>query len=265
MSCRTCSPGSRWPCSTFLRRAISKYALNRLPLDLQFVFTANPEDYTNRGSIVTPLKDRIGSQILTHYPEDLETAMQITAQEASLTDFQREAIHLPEWARELVEQIVFQARESEFIDAKSGVSARLSVTALENLMSTAERRARKNGESRTTVRLTDFMGVVPSITGKVELVYEGEQQGSMAVAERLIGEAVKAMHPRYFPPLDKLKASDEASLIKACSIGSARERPWNLNTIWTIGICRCAGKLYAGTAICSGAEGGAIGRAFRLK
>ena len=183
----------------------------RLPLDLQFVFTANPEDYTNRGSIVTPLKDRIGSQILTHYPEDLETAMQITAQEASLTDFQKEAIHLPEWARELVEQIVFQARESEFIDAKSGVSARLSVTALENLMSTAERRARKNGESKTTVRLMDFMGVVPSITGKVELVYEGEQQGSMAVSERLIGEGVKAMHPRYFPPLDKLKASDEAS------------------------------------------------------
>ncbi len=182
----------------------------RLLLDAQFVFTANPEDYTNRGSIVTPLKDRIGSQILTHYPEDLETAMQITAQEASLTDFQKEAIHLPEWARELVEQIVFQARRVEFIDAKSGVGA-TQCNCWENLMSTAERRARKNGESRTSVRLMDFMGVVPSITGKVELVYEGEQQGSMAVAERLIGEAVKSMHPRYFPPLDKLKASDEAS------------------------------------------------------
>lgn len=183
----------------------------RIPVNVQFVFTANPEDYTNRGSIVTPLKDRIGSQILTHYPEDVETAMKITSQEARLTGFQKENIHIVPMARKLLEQIGFQARESEFVDAKSGVSARLSVSALENLMSTAERRARLNKETKTSVRLMDFIGVIPSITGKVELVYEGEQQGSHAVAENLIGAAIKQMLPEYFPPLDKLKSSDESN------------------------------------------------------
>jgi magnesium chelatase subunit I len=181
----------------------------RLPVDIQFVFTANPEDYTNRGSIVTPLKDRIGSQILTHYPEEIETAMRITRQEASLSDFQRDNIYVPELAARLLEQISFEARDSEFIDAKSGVSARLSVSAFENLMSSAERRARINKEEKTAVRLTDFIGIIPSITGKVELVYEGEQQGSIAVAERLMGEAVKSLLPDYFPALDKIKSSDE--------------------------------------------------------
>jgi len=113
----------------------------RLPLDMQFVFTANPEDYTNRGSIVTPLKDRIGSQILTHYPIDIETAKVITSQEAILDKRQKEIIYIPELAKDLLEQIVFEARESAFVDAKSGVSARLSITAFENLLSTAERRA----------------------------------------------------------------------------------------------------------------------------
>lgn len=115
----------------------------RLPLDMQFVFTANPEDYTNRGSIVTPLKDRIGSQILTHYPEDIETARQITAQEAALDDRQKELVHVPELAKDLLEQISFEARDSEYIDHKSGVSARMSISAYENLLSTAERRALK--------------------------------------------------------------------------------------------------------------------------
>lgn len=181
----------------------------RLPIDVQFVFTANPEDYTNRGSIVTPLKDRIGSQILTHYPEDLATAMKITRQEAKLSDFQKKHIHIPELAARLLEQIGFEARNSEYIDAKSGVSARLSVSAYENLMSSAERRARKNGEESTVIRLIDFIGVIPSITGKVELVYEGEQQGSAAVAESLLGAAIKKLLPEYFPPLDKLKSSDD--------------------------------------------------------
>ena len=142
----------------------------RLPLDMQFIFTANPEDYTNRGSIVTPLKDRIGSQILTHYPTDIETAKTITQQEAKSDARQKESIHVPELAKDLLEQIVFEARESDFIDEKSGVSARLSITAFENLLSTAELRALKSGDETTTVRLSDFLGIIPAITGKVELV-----------------------------------------------------------------------------------------------
>ena len=129
----------------------------RLPLDLQFVFTANPEDYTNRGSIVTPLKDRIGSQILTHYPDSIKIAKTITAQEAKLDKRQSELVHVPELAKDLLEQISFEARESEFIDEKSGISARLSITAYENLLSTAERRSLKSGDDKTLLRFGDFL------------------------------------------------------------------------------------------------------------
>jgi magnesium chelatase subunit I len=177
----------------------------RLPLDMQFVFTANPEDYTNRGSIVTPLKDRIGSQILTHYPEDIETAKTITQQETDKASAQKEFIKVPELARDLLEQIVFEARESEFIDAKSGVSARLSITAFENLLSTAERRALLCGDDKTMIRLSDFDGIIPAITGKVELVYEGEQEGAQVVAEKLIKNAIKTLFPTYFPEIKKLE------------------------------------------------------------
>ena len=177
----------------------------RLPLDMQFVFTANPEDYTNRGSIVTPLKDRIGSQILTHYPEDIETAKTITQQETDKASAQKEFIQVPELARDLLEQIVFEARESEFIDSKSGVSARLSITAFENLLSTAERRALLAGDSKTMIRLNDFDGIIPAITGKVELVYEGEQEGAQVVAETLIKNAIKTLFPTYFPEIKKLE------------------------------------------------------------
>ncbi len=180
----------------------------RLPLDMQFVFTANPEDYTNRGSIVTPLKDRIGSQILTHYPENIEIAKIITSQEAQLDKRQRELVHVPEIAKDLLEQISFEARDSEFIDHKSGVSARMSITAFENLLSTAERRAIKNGEEETLLRFGDFLGVIPSITGKVELVYEGEQEGAAFVALQLIGDAVKTLFSNYFPEIEKLQKPD---------------------------------------------------------
>ena len=176
----------------------------RMPLDMQFVFTANPEDYTNRGSIVTPLKDRIGSQILTHYPENITIARTITEQEAKLDGRQSELVHVPVLAKDLLEQISFEARESEYIDPKSGVSARMSITAFENLLSTAERRALMNGEEQTTLRLTDFMGIIPSITGKVELVYEGEQEGAAYVAQNLIGQAVKTLFENYFPKIEKL-------------------------------------------------------------
>ncbi len=182
----------------------------RLPLDIQFVFTANPEDYTNRGSIVTPLKDRIGSQILTHYPDSLEIARTITEQEASDALTEQEHIYVPELARDIIEEISFQARESEFIDAKSGVSARMSITALQNLLSTAERRMLVSNDSNTTVRLGDFMGVIPAITGKVELVYEGEQEGAAQVAEQLIVDAVRTQFEEYFPKIEKLsKETDE--------------------------------------------------------
>ncbi|WP_298496838.1 magnesium chelatase [uncultured Algibacter sp.] len=183
----------------------------RLPLDIQFLFTANPEDYTNRGSIVTPLKDRIGSQILTHYPTDIETARKITEQEAKLVEDQNASVIVPDLARDLLEQIVFEARESDFIDAKSGVSARLSITALENLLSTAERRALINGDGQTTLRLSDFVGIIPAITGKVELVYEGEQEGAAVVAYNLIGEAVKTLFVEFFPKIGKLQKQDEES------------------------------------------------------
>jgi magnesium chelatase subunit I len=171
----------------------------RLPLDILFVFTANPEDYTNRGSIVTPLKDRIESQIITHYPKTIEVSKSITEQEANLLDEQMARIELPDITRLLVEQIAMEARKSEFVDQKSGVSARLTISALENLVSTAERRALRNGESKTDVRISDFLGVIPSITGKVELVYEGEQEGPLNVAYRLMGQAIRTMFIQYFP------------------------------------------------------------------
>ncbi len=181
----------------------------RLPLDVQFVFTANPEDYTNRGSIVTPLKDRIGSQILTHYPTSVAVAKTITAQEADLEAGQKEQIYVPELAREILEQISFEARNSEYIDTKSGVSARMSITALQNLLSTAELRMLRNGDASTTVRLSDFMGIVPAITGKVELVYEGEQEGAASVAIQLIEGAIKTLFPTLFPKIEKLEKENE--------------------------------------------------------
>src|SRR5690606_37613662 len=183
----------------------------RLPLDIQFLFTANPEDYTNRGSIVTPLKDRIGSQILTHYPADIETARLITEQEAKVLESQINTVMVPDLAKDLLEQIVFEARESEYIDSKSGVSARLSITAFENLLSTAELRVLKSGDETTTVRLSDFVGIIPAITGKVELVYEGEQEGAAVVAYNLIGEAVKTLFEEFFPKIEKLKKQTEES------------------------------------------------------
>jgi len=183
----------------------------RMPLDMQFVFTANPEDYTNRGSIVTPLKDRIGSQILTHYPENIAVARTITHQEAKLKEQQSQLVYVPALAKDLLEQVAFEARESEFIDHKSGVSARMTITAYENLVSTAERRALKSGEENTTVRLSDFMGIIPAITGKVELVYEGEQEGAAVVAQHLIGDAIHTFFPAFFPKIEKLEKDLDAS------------------------------------------------------
>jgi magnesium chelatase subunit I len=181
----------------------------RLPLDITFVFTANPEDYTNRGSIITPLKDRIESQILTHYPRTIDIAKKITRQEAKLSGDQDKKVEVPELMSTLLEKISFEARDSEYIDEKSGVSARLSISGYENMVSTAERRMLINGEKKTRVRIIDFWGVVPAITGKVELVYEGEQEGPYAVAVNLLGNAVKKLFLEYFPNPDKLKKGRE--------------------------------------------------------
>ena len=177
----------------------------RFPLDVQFVFTANPEDYTNRGSIVTPLKDRIGSQILTHYPTSVAIAKSITAQEVKVSAERQQPIIVPEAAKELIEQIGFEARRSEFVDTKSGISARMSISAYENMVSAAELRLLKTKGKKTAVRLSDFAGVVPAITGKVEVVYEGEQEGARFVADHLIQEGVKALFELRFPKLPKLE------------------------------------------------------------
>lgn len=183
----------------------------RLPLDIQFVFTANPEDYTNRGSIVTPLKDRIESQILTHYPRSLDISRRITQQEAQLTPEQIATVESDGLVKDLVEQIAFEARDSEYIDKKSGVSARLTISAYENLISNAERRMLINGEKSTFVRISDFLGVIPAITGKIELVYEGELEGPAKVANILVGKAVKTLMLQFFPDPEKAKKSKKTN------------------------------------------------------
>ena len=177
----------------------------RLPLDVLFVFTANPEDYTNRGSIVTPLKDRIESQILTHYPKSIETSLAITEQEASINDEQSARVKVSDLIKRLIEQVAFEARGSELVDKKSGVSARLTISAYENAVSAAERRAIINGEKETQVWLSDLIGIIPSITGKIELVYEGEQEGPYQVAFNLLEKAIRTQFGLYFPNPDSLK------------------------------------------------------------
>jgi len=177
----------------------------RLPLDIQFVFTANPEDYTNRGSIITPLKDRIQSQILTHYPKSIELGMQITEQEAKLTKDQLKRVTVSPFIRELIEMVAFEARENEYVDHKSGVSARLTITALENVVSAAERRCLINKEKKTYARISDLMSIVPAVTGKIELVYEGEQEGPQFVAMRLLGLAIRKKFPQIFPGPETIK------------------------------------------------------------
>ncbi len=185
----------------------------RLKLDVQFIFTANPEDYTNRGSIVTPLKDRIGSQILTHYPATREISRSITAQEAKVNQDLAAKIHVPELTKEILEQLSFEARKSEFIDVKSGISARMTITAYENLMSAAELRVLRSGEEKTSIRMNDLLGAIPAITGKVELVYEGEQEGVEDVALILLGNAIKTLFGEYFLEIKKLSKPGQYSEI----------------------------------------------------
>lgn len=177
----------------------------RLPLDILMVFTANPEDYTSRGRIVTPLKDRIESQILTHYPRTVEDAIAITRENAWIERF--DGVVVPPFIRELVEMVGFVARQSEYVDQSSGVSARMTIALMELVVSNAERRAILTGEERAVVRVLDFQRALPAITGKIELVFEGEQEGVIKVAKALIGKAVRELFSRYAPdPLAKVKS-----------------------------------------------------------
>jgi magnesium chelatase subunit I len=202
----------------------------RLPLDIQFVFTANPEDYTNRGSIVTPLKDRIDSQILTHYPRSLAVSQRITEQESRLTLEQTSTIKVHPLIKELIEQISFEARNSEYVDEKSGVSARLTISAYENLISFAERRRIINNEKVTNTRISDLAGVITAITGKVELVYEGEQEGPAKVANILISKAIKSVFEKYFPNPEKLKKKNVQSPYNETLIWFSKNNPIDLIT-----------------------------------
>lgn len=202
----------------------------RLPLDILFVFTANPEDYTNRGSIVTPLKDRIESQIITHYPKTVELSKAITAQEADVLDEQLQKVEVPDICRLLVEQIAMEARKSEYVDQKSGVSARLTISAFENLVSTAERRTLREGTEKTMVRIADFIGVMPAITGKIELVYEGEQEGPANVAYRLLGQAIRSLFTQYFPDPQAFKR--KAGSAAAPASGSRKVAPYQPIMDW---------------------------------
>ena len=170
----------------------------RVPLDMMLAFTANPEDYTNRGNIITPLKDRIASQINTHYPQNLQDSKTITRQEA--WSERGSDIRVPDLIKTVIEEIAFRARASEFVDQTSGVSARLTISAYENLLSNIERRAAMNGEEDFYPRISDLYAVLPSVIGKVELVYEGELEGPNIVAVNLIGEAIKTTFSAMFPP-----------------------------------------------------------------
>jgi magnesium chelatase subunit I len=180
----------------------------RIPLDILMVFSANPEDYTSRGNIITPLKDRISSQVLTHYPKDAETAVTITRQEA-WRNRGGPRVEVPEEVELLIEEIAFAARESELVDQSSGVSARVSIAALELLVSNLERRALATGEGPVYPRLVDVHMLLPAITGKVEMVYEGEQKGAEVVARTLIGAAVKKRFAATFPPVGREVGSPE--------------------------------------------------------
>jgi len=177
----------------------------RMPLDILFVFTANPEDYTNRGSIVTPLKDRIESQILTHYPKTIETSLAITEQEADILPEQAKRVEVGDLVKRLIEQIAFEARNNEYVDKKSGVSARLTIAAYENAVSSAERRAIIHNEKKTQVWINDLAGIIPSITGKIELVYEGEQEGPYQVAVNLLEKSIRTQFIQYFPNPEQSK------------------------------------------------------------
>jgi len=206
----------------------------RLPLDVMLIFSANPEDYTARGKIITPLKDRIGAEIMTHYPADLQTAVAITAQEAWVNrDGLPDRLLFPEFIRETIEQIAFEARDDSRVDKHSGVSQRLPITVTESVVSNAERRSLLTGEEEIVARIADIYAAIPSMTGKMELEYEGEQIGPQRIAKDLIKRAAGEIFEGYFVGIDfggtvrwfdegnKLRLADTASVAECRSLVEA--------------------------------------------
>ena len=204
----------------------------RMPLDILFVFTANPEDYTNRGSIVTPLKDRIESQILTHYPKSIETSLAITEQEANILPAQKDKVEVSDLVKRLIEQVSFEARTNEFVDKKSGVSARLTIAAYEAAVSSAERRAIIHNEKHTQIWISDLSGIIPAITGKIELVYEGEQEGPYEVALNLLNKSIRTLFVSYFPNPDELKKKKPIKKSAEGAVPKQPESPYSIITKW---------------------------------
>jgi magnesium chelatase subunit I len=170
----------------------------RMALDVLLVFTANPEDYTARGKIITPLKDRVGSEIRTHYPATLAEGMSITAQESWTNREGKRRVEVPTYVREIVEEVAFQAREDKRVDRRSGVSQRLPISTLENVLSSAEQRAVRSRDSAVVARVADIYAAIPSMTGKFELEYEGEMRGAENIARELIRAAVGKTFTKYF-------------------------------------------------------------------
>jgi magnesium chelatase subunit I len=195
----------------------------RLPLDVLLAFTANPEDYTARGKIITPLKDRIGSEVITHYPRTVQLGMEITAQEA-WTGRGGTPLDIPDFVLEVIERIAFEAREDKRVDKRSGVSQRLPISVLENAISNAERRTTLLGEDRVVPRVSDVYAAVPSITGKLELEYEGELQGGDTIARELIRRAAgKVME-------DRMGGADLAKIVAWFDQGGALKVPGDERT-----------------------------------
>jgi magnesium chelatase subunit I len=199
----------------------------RLPLDVMLVFSANPEDYTARGKIITPLKDRIGAEIMTHYPKELPAAIEITRQEAwTNRALDGDGVVVPEFIREVVEQIAFEAREDNHVDKHSGVSQRMPITVMESVVSNAERRSLLTGEEPIVPRVGDIYAAIPSMTGKMELEYEGEQLGAHHIARDLIKRAAGEIFEGYFVGIDFSRAVqwfDEGNKLLLTDTASADE------------------------------------------
>src|SRR5437588_4320254 len=206
----------------------------RLPLDVLLVFTANPEDYTARGKIITPLKDRIGAEIRTHYPSTLEEGMRITAQEAWVGRDSSRKVEVPAYLREVVEEIAFQAREDKRIDRRSGVSQRLPITTLESVVSSAEQRAARTAEKSTVARAADIYAALPAITGKMELEYEGELKGADTIARELIRTAFGRVFSKHFAEVNfqpVIQWFELGGELKLPELGTALERCQQLSKI----------------------------------
>jgi magnesium chelatase subunit I len=199
----------------------------RLPLDVMLVFTANPEDYTARGKIITPLKDRIGAEITTHYPADIQLGVEITRQEAwTERDGLEARLRVPDFIREIVEQIAFEARDDQRIDKRSGVSQRLPITVTESVVSNAERRALVAGEDDTCARISDVYAAVPSMSGKMELEYEGEQVGAAKIARDLVKRAAGEIFEGYFVGVDfspAVRWFDEGNTLRLADTAGSEE------------------------------------------